>query len=343
MSRHAVTGGRRSVIVAFVLGVVLTAMAGLWLRSSQPSPAEDVPVPTSTAAGDAPFAPTPLVPRSGDGTGAPGCHLGVVLAQETVDVASEIEGQLQEVNVRVGDAVARGRVIAALDTASLGHQLSIERATLRTAEAERRRQDIETGRAKQEHQRRLALEGLLSKEDEEKARFQAQTAAAMFEATEAEVSRVEARIAQLETRLRRSEIRAPFDAVVSQRYLDPGAVVRPGAPILRLISAEGLLTRFAVRPQEASTVPVGTAVRVEVETLGIALDGVVEHVAPEIDGASQRIFVEARIDGSSLTGDGETPPLPSGAAARVTVVGDGRSAASMASCLAGGSTENRRQ
>lgn len=275
----------------------------------------------------------------GGDTPAPVCHLGVVLAQETVDVASEIDGNLREVTVRVGEPVTRGQVIAALDTTSLGHQLAIERATLRTAVADRRRQEIETGRTQQEHQRRLALQGLLSKEEEEKARFQAETASAMFEAAEAEVARVEARIAQLETQFERSEIRAPFDAIVSQRYLDPGAVVRPGAPILRLISAEGLLTRFAVRPEEASSVPIGTPVRVEVELLGLALRGTVEHLAPEIDAASQRIFVEARISGDDLGGhiiDGhglEDHGLPSGAAARVAAIP--QDGAAPRSCFAG--------
>jgi multidrug resistance efflux pump len=197
----------------------------------------------------------------------------------------------------------------------LHHQLTIERATLRNAEAEQRRQGIEVGRAKQEHRRRLALEGLLSQEEEEKARFQAETAGALFEAAEAEVSRVEARIAQLETRLQRSQMRAPFDGTVAQRYLDPGTIVGPGTPILRLISGDRLLSRFAIPPEEVDSVATGTSVRVEVDHLGLSLVGVVEHLAPEIDAASQLLFVEARI----TDGAPGVAAIPSGAAARVAV------------------------
>lgn len=255
------------------------------------------------------------------------CYVGVVLAEETVDLAAEAEGQLRQVEARVGDRVQAGEVIASLDTTSLRHQLTIERATLRSSQAEMRRQRIDVGRAKQEHRRRLALEGLLSQEEEEKARFQAETAGALFEAAEAEVQRVEARIAQLETRLQRSQIRAPFNGTVAQRYLDPGAVVGPGTPILRLISGESLLARFAIEPEDIDALGIGTAVRVEVETLDLSLDGIVEHLAPEIDAASQLLFVEARIHADSLP----EASLPSGAAARIAIRQPG--GAPLPSCL----------
>jgi RND family efflux transporter MFP subunit len=232
-----------------------------------------------------------------------------------VDVTAEIEGHVEQMRVRLGDVVERGEVIATVDKRPLQHELAIERAAERTAVAEKRSREIEVRRAEQEYQRRLALEGLVSEEDKERSRFQRETALAQLEESEAAVSRVTAQVEQLEATLSRSEIRAPFAGTVAQRYLDAGAMVSAGTPVVRLISSESFLARFAVPPEEIAALPIGTPVRIELETLDLTLDAVVEQVAPEIDAASQMIFIEAGLSLASAT----DRTLPSGAVARVSV------------------------
>jgi RND family efflux transporter MFP subunit len=285
---------------------------------------------TSRAADRSPAAPSaaPVAVAAADPAPAPEaeCYLGVVLASEAVEVVAEIEGRVEELPVRVGDRVERGELLARLDTRRLRHQLTIERADLATARAQRDRIALEAERAEQEHQRRLALEGLLSQEESESSKFDRDRARLELQVADAELARVEARIEQLETDLERSELRAPFDGVVALRYLDPGAVATPGTPVVRLIGARAQMVRFAVPPESAEEVAIDLPVRIEVEDLGFARTGTVEHIAPEIDTASQMVFVEARLDPAA------TPePIPSGAVARVAPVPSGRPAPS--SCL----------
>lgn len=252
--------------------------------------------------------------QEGSPARAPQCYLGVVLARDAVVVSAEIAGQLEEVAVRVGDRVRGDQVLAVLDTRNLEHQLAMDKAGLRTARAEHRRAELEVERAFQEEERRESLKDLLSKEEIAAARFERQQAEALFDAASAEIVRVEAQIDQLEETLARSRIRAPFDAVVAQRYLDVGAIVAQGTPVVRLISSEGLLARFAVPPEERAAAVLGTRVRIELEDLAGQLDGVVEHVAPELDAASQMIFVEARLEPAS-----DATSVPSGTVGRVAV------------------------
>lgn len=258
----------------------------------------------------------------------PECYLGVILARQSVDVTAEIEGLVERMGPRAGDLVERGEVIATLDNWPLKHRLTIERAAQRTAEAARRRQEIEVDRAEQKYERSLALQDLVSQEDREDSRFQREAALAQLEQMEAEVSRLTAQIEQLEAMLSRSEIRAPFAGTVAHRYVDAGANVSAGAPIVRLISGESFLTRFAVPPDEIAALPIGTPVRVEFENLGRSLDGTVEQVAPEIDAGSQMIFVEAGLSLANANANDRT--LPSGGAARVSVA---RSNLRRPSCL----------
>lgn len=66
-------------------------------------------------------------------------------------------------------------------------------------------------------------------------------------------------------------------------------------------------------------------VRVELEGVALVSSGVIEHRAPEIDAASQMLFVTAGL--ADLAAD---PALPAGTIARVTLALPG---ATLASCL----------
>ena len=248
-------------------------------------------------------------------TPAPECYLGIVQAREAVDVTADAAARLEQVQVRPGDSVARGELLASLDTRQLEHQLAIERSALRRASAQLRQHALEAERAEEAHRRHIALGGLVSDSELKSSRFESAAATAGSEAAAAEVAAARARIAQLETRLASLQIRAPFDGRVARRYLDAGAGVAAGTPIVRLIGSEALLSRFAVPPE--AVIPLGALVRVEIEGPRRQLAGTVEHVAPEIDTASQMVFVEALIrDPGNLT-------VTSGATARVSLVPDG--------------------
>ena len=280
----------------FVLAAPQSGQAGEPAVATAIQQAEDVPVSDDTT------------------VASQRCYLGVVLARDAVVVASETTGQLEEIRVRVGDQVAKDQLLATLDTRSTRHQLDMETASLRNAEAEKRRSDLAVLQAEEEEKRRQRLEGLISEEEVAAAKFQRQQAEAQRDAAEAAINRVQASIEQLELVLESSRIKAPFAGTVAQRYLDAGTLVNQGTPIVRLISDGGLLTRFAMPPEDARAVRIGSRIRIVIEDLGTHLAGVVEHMAPEIDAASQMLFAEASV---------ETDPsitVPSGAMARVVVV-----------------------
>ncbi len=252
--------------------------------------------------------------RQADKPSAVECYLGVVVASEAVDVVAETAGRVEEVQVQLGDVVTRHQQLAVLDTETVDHQLAIEHASLSTAEAQQRRSALATDRAEQEHRRRLALEDLISQQDIESSKFQLDSAKVELDVAKAAVAQVQARIEQLETRLDRCKIRAPFDGKVALRYLDAGAVVTPGTPVVRLIGSGGLFARFAVPPEQAASVSLGMPLRVEIETLQIVAQGEVRHISPEIDADSQTVIIEASL---------EPPPeprlaIPAGAVVRVS-------------------------
>jgi RND family efflux transporter MFP subunit len=251
----------------------------------------------STAAADAPAPkiapkPAPAPPVEPEHKG----WLGVVVSRESVDVTADSQGRLQAVYVSIGDRVKRGDRIASLDTRIAAQDLEMARSSLRGNEADERRAADEMSEAQARNDRRQKNPDFFSKEDLADAALKAKTAGAALEVARSRTAEQKAKIQQLETSLGRNEIRAPFDGRVAERFADAGALVGPGTPVVRLISAGDLMVRAAVPPEEAHRLTPGNPVTATVRTLGLAVPGSIQRIAPEVDAASQMVLIEVRLD-----------------------------------------------
>jgi len=266
-------------------------------KTAAPAPAAPAPVP-----------PAPAAPQARQG------WIGVVVSRQSVDVKADSQGRLQAVRVAIGDRVKRGDSIAVLDTSLAAQDLEMARSQLRGAQIDERRSADEMAEARARNDRRQKNPDFFSKEDLAQAELQAKTAGAAYEVARSRVAEQEARVRQLQTSLSRNEIRAPFDGRVAERFADPGAVVGPGTPVVRLISSGDLLVRAAVPPEEARRLRVGQPVTVSLRTQNLQVPGILERIAPEVDAASQMVLVEIHL---ALTPDLESR-LQTGLVADVT-------------------------
>jgi len=275
---------RLSTLLALCL---LAATAGCDRRNV----AAEIPPPASPprAAAPAPAAASPApAPRPG--------WLGVLVARESVDVKADSQGRLQTVQVSIGDHVRKGDPIAILDTSLAIQDLAMARSVLLGAQVDERRAHDEMDEALVRNDRRQQHPEVVSRDDLAQAALQAKTATAAYEVAHQRVAEQAARVKQLETTLSRNQIRAPFDGRVAERFADSGAVVGPGTPVVRLISAGDLLVRAAVPPEEARRLTQGQPVTVTVRTLGLKIPGAIQRIAPEVDAASQMVLIEVHIN-----------------------------------------------
>lgn len=267
-------------VAAFIAALAL-ALLGC-AEPPAPRPAAEArplaPLPTGTP----PAPPTPWI--------------GVVAPAAAVDVAPRFDGALAAVAVRAGDVVAAGDVLAVLDDRPLREELTAARAAAREASAAARRATVEVERARHRlgvEERGLAA-GTSSQATVDEAGFAVRAAEAASAMARAAVAEAAARVERARSRLDETSLRAPFGGTVAARYHDVGAAVGPPRPVARIVGAGGLRLRFAVRPDEVARVAPGTHV---VADLGSAapVAAVVERVAPEVDQASQLVFVDAAL------------------------------------------------
>jgi RND family efflux transporter MFP subunit len=192
---------------------------------------------------------------------------GTLRARRSVRLHSQEEGRVDSLPVYEGDLVKAGEVLVRLDDRLL-------RAELNKAEAARQQ-------AAQDHARlqRLVARKLVS-EDEI---LRAETTLRVAEAEES----------LLKTRLGYATLTAPFDAVVTERMVEPGDVVPKFEHLLTLEDPQSLITEVPVSELILPTLRVGDSVQVRIDALGDAQHtGRIERIHPTVDAATRQGLVE---------------------------------------------------
>lgn len=154
---------------------------------------------------------------------------GAIEPWQEASVGAQIGGQrIAEVLAEVGDVVARGQVLARLDTELLRAELAELQAALAQAEAAR-----DEALANRDRAQNLRGRGLLSEQDTLRTITQAAVA-------ETQVTAAGARLESQRLRLRYAEIVAPDEGVITERSAMLGTVTQTGQELFRMIRAQRL-------------------------------------------------------------------------------------------------------
>ena len=228
---------------------------------------------------------------------APDQYVGVIFARQFVDIAARSDGRLEAVYVHLGDHLRPGDVIAQIESSAIKQQLEMAAASLRSAQAEARSTNVELKDAEVRHKRRegLVKAGLVSGEELATAAVQVERARTNLDVAQARVAEQMARVKQTKEALANTTITATFEGTVAARYLDPGAMVHVGSPVINLMRSEDLWVRFAAPEERRVTMPVGASVSVHLEGLPGVVPGTIAHIAPGVDTMSQEVVVEAKL------------------------------------------------
>ncbi len=187
---------------------------------------------------------------------------GTLQAVTTVQVGSQVSGNIQYLGADFNSIVKKGQVIARLDPSLFDAQLQQARANLEQTRANtaKARSDLERSKvqladAQQKYTRakELAARSLLPPSDLDSAKVAVDSAQAGLASQEATVTQTQAAVSQSQASLNQNQvnldhtvIQAPIDGIVTQRSVDVGQTVAASmqAPTLFIIAAD--LTKMQV-------------------------------------------------------------------------------------------------
>jgi membrane fusion protein (multidrug efflux system) len=205
-------------------------------------------------------------------------ELATLAATETIEIASEVAGRIVTLPYDLGDAVGKGREVVRLDADIASAQ------TLQTDER-RRQAEVALTSARSAYRRveRLHNEGVASLQDFEDARDRVALA-------EAELGAARALLATMRATTAKYSLASPISGVVTWRNAERGAMIAPGAPLLRIEPLDPLRAEVNLPERIASRVRAGDSVMVE--SGGESVAALVFRVSPAVDRATRTVLVE---------------------------------------------------
>lgn len=154
--------------------------------------------------------------------------VGKVDAAQTVDLSFEVSGQLESVPPREGDRLAEGSLIAALDPTPFEISVREAKAQFELAELDLRRK------------RALLRDKAISP--------------ALVDQASAQLDLARAHLEMSERHLAEAQLVAPFDGLLSRRYVDNHSLATAGQAIVRLSDLTEIFVRIAVPERLVSTI-----------------------------------------------------------------------------------------
>lgn len=224
--------------------------------------------------------------------------LGELRPYASVDVMSRISGRLSQVLVERADAVKKGQLIAVVDDEDLRQRIASAEAAIAVSRAavEREQVAFENLEIQARRVRTLHSDQLVSDQDLEDIEGRVRVAGAQLAFQKAQVDQAEASLSELKIQHEQTRIYAPLDGFVSQRFLDPGALVNAGIAILNVIDVKLLKTLVPVSESELQQIQLGLSAVVRVDAYpDRRYTGVVKRISPFLDRDTRSADVEIEI------------------------------------------------
>lgn len=193
---------------------------------------------------------------------------GRTQALHEVDVRAEVEGVVQALHFEKGDRVKVGQILCELKLNDRGARLEEAQALV-----DQRRKEYEVAK-------KLFEDGFRSKTQMAQAEAALQAARAVMNTQQIAVNN--------------TRIKAPFDGIIDERYVNVGDYMRPGDKCALLIAPEPFLATATLNEQDVGSVRVGDMATVKLVT-GETVTGKVRFVASKADPATRAFRVEVEL------------------------------------------------
>jgi RND family efflux transporter MFP subunit len=221
-------------------------------------------------------------------------YTGTLEAWTKINITPEVGGKIARIYVQAGDRVAKGQLLAELETESIRLQLKQAEAAVAVAEAA-----YADAFRNKERMDRLIKENAVSEQQREKVQLAFDSAAAQLEQAKAGLN-----LAQ--HALDVSIMRAPFSGVIASKNAEVGDVINPmmggfggggAGGVLTLMDYSKIKIAVAVSPEDIGRIRRGQGAVLSVGAFpGREFRGAVSVVNLTADPLTKKFEVEVAID-----------------------------------------------
>jgi len=192
---------------------------------------------------------------------------GSLIANESVELASEISGKIDNIYFTEGEYVKKGKLLVQTNVADLNANLQRLKYTAKlNAETEQR-------------QKQLLEKEAISREEYDIAFTNLKTTQAEIDALEAQIDK--------------SRIRAPFSGFIGLRYVSEGSYITPTSQIASLYNVDPIKIEFSVPSRYSGLVKKGSTITFSSEAEKKERNATVYAIEPQIDPVTRTLTARA--------------------------------------------------
>jgi RND family efflux transporter MFP subunit len=223
---------------------------------------------------------------------------GEISAYLGVDLRARVNGFVERIDVDRGSVVKQGQLLVLLSAPELAAQRTEAEAKVQAVESQRAEAQAKLVAAESTYQRLKAASatpGAVAENEVILAQQALEAARAVLVALDGSKRAAEAAVLPLRELEGYLRVTAPFDGVITTRYVHPGALVGPaaGTPLVRLEQISTLRLVVAVPEADAGGILRGARVPFTVPAWpGVTFSGVVSRVADSLDPKTRTMPVE---------------------------------------------------
>jgi membrane fusion protein, multidrug efflux system len=214
---------------------------------------------------------------------------GSIQPERKADLRAEIASVVLQVLKENGETVKRGDLLVRLDDTAI-------RDSLQSAEAAASAASLSLDQAERQLQRlkTLRTSGMASAQQLDDAETRRNNA-------QSEVAAAKTRAVQARQQLQRTEIRAPFDGVTSERKVSPGDTAQIGKELIKVIDPASMRLQGLISADKVGSVKVGQGVNFHVNGYGDQeFNGRIKRVNPAANSATRQVEVLVEFVGGDV-------------------------------------------
>lgn len=215
---------------------------------------------------------------------------GQVEAGQTANLSTRIMGYITSINVKVGDGVNKGQVLATISNDDILAKRAQTEAMIAQAEAAFKN-------AQKDYDRFSALykQQSASAKELDNITLQYSSAKAGLEAAKQQRNEVNATLSY-------TRLTAPFAGTVTQKMMDAGSMANPGMPLLTIEQTGSYQVSATVPESEISLISEGTSVNINIDAVHKVINGKISQIGHSSQNSGGQYLIKINIPDNEKQG-----------------------------------------
>lgn len=203
---------------------------------------------------------------------------GITVPDQEVNIQPKVQGRIKKIYVNVGSNVKAGQIIAEIDDTDYQNTYNRIKADLESAKSQ-----LELAKANYQRAQNLIKNNSISQAEFDSAKSN-------FESAEARYKSSSEILEKAKIDLNETKIRAPFDGLITNKFVDVGSFVFPQTPIF-VIQSRKTYFLGKVSEQDAIFLKKGMKMSVDFPSIGKIIEGELDSVVPSSDRRSFEVKI----------------------------------------------------